>query len=179
MRTAAEAQPHADARALLEEGVRRFEEGDALGAHALFAQAHRRAHGDPRVMSWYGLTLVLVERNSNLGVTLGDQAARLAGLEPELVLNQARAHLALGQRERVLRTLQRGLEAAPGHPALQAALQALGRRRRPVIPFLPRGSALNVWLGRLRHRIVGAASSGPVTPMALGRLPGGEGRSHG
>lgn len=168
-----------DAHARLEEGIRRFEAEDALGAHALFSQAHRRAAGDPRVQSWYGLTLVLVERNSNLGVTLGDQALRLAGPLPELVLNQARAHLALGQRDRVLRALQRGLEATPGHPALQAALQAMGRRRRPVLPFLARGNALNVWLGKLRHRLVGAAFTGPVTPLALGRLAPPEGRRHG
>jgi len=168
-----------DASARLEEGIQRFEAEDALGAHALFAQAHRRAAADPRVQSWYGLTLVLVERNSNLGVTLGDQALRLAGPLPELVLNQARAHLALGQRDRVLRALQRGLEAAPGHPALQAALEAMGRRRRPVLPFLPRGSALNVILGKLRHRMAGTAATGPVTPLALGRLPPDGGKIHG
>jgi len=168
-----------DARVALEEGIRRFEAEDALGAHALFAQAHRRAAAEPRVQSWYGLTLVLVERNSNLGVALCDQALRLAGPVPELVLNQARTHLALGQRDRVLRALQRGLEATPGDPALEAALQAMGRRRRPVLPFLSRGNPLNVWLGRLRHRWQRAAPPPPATPLMLGRLPPGGGRRDG
>jgi hypothetical protein len=127
--------------------------------------------GDPRVLSWYGLTLVLVERNSNLGVALCDQALRLAGPEPELVLNQARAQLALGLRERAVRALRNGLAAHPDDPSLLAAAEALGRRARPVLPFLGRANPLNRALGRLRHRWGRAASAGPVTPATLGRLP--------
>jgi len=52
-----------EAAAALEEGMRRFREGDPEGAHEKFGQAHRRAPSDPRIQSWYGLTLVLVEKN--------------------------------------------------------------------------------------------------------------------
>ena len=171
MSTAEATTREQQARAALSEGVRLFEAEDALGSHACFAQAHRRMPGDPRVLSWYGLTLVLVERNSNLGVALCDQALRLAGPDPELVLNQARAQLALGLRERAVRALRTGLAAHPDDPSLLAAAEALGRRARPVIPFLGRANPLNQALGRLRHRWIRAASAGPVTPATLGRLP--------
>jgi len=158
-----------DSQAALEEGIRRFEGGDAVAAHALLAAAYRRAARDPRVLSWYGLTLVLVERNSNLGMTLCDQALRLSGPEPELILNLARAHLALHQPDRVKRALLRGIETSPDHPALNAALDAFGGRRRPVFRSLPRAHPLNRILGELRHRWLGAVRR-EVTPLTLGRL---------
>jgi hypothetical protein len=115
------------------------------------------------------VTLVLVERNSNLGMLLADQAVRVAGALPELALNQARVAVALGQREHAVRALERGLEASPGHPALTSARVALGRRRRPVLPFLPRSSAPNRWLGKLRHRWFGLRGGPPIpSPATLG-----------
>jgi hypothetical protein len=160
-----------EALAALEQGVSRFAEDDLLGAHADFAQAYRRAAGEARVLSWYGLTLLLVERNSNLGMALCDQAIRLAGPTPELLLNQARAHLALGQRDRAVKVLQRGLAVEAGHPLLRAALEGLGRRHPPVLPLIGRNNPLNKLLGRLRHRWSGRPSPPPVTPMTLGRPP--------
>jgi hypothetical protein len=157
------------AQAAFEQGVAAFLCGDASGAHAAFVRAHRRDPRDPRYMSWYGLTLVLVERNSSLGVLLCDQALRGAGADPDLILNQARVHLALNQRERTVRALQRGLDAHPDHRGLQWARECLGWRRRPVLPFLSRNSTLNRWLGQLRHRFGRrpVASRGS-TPMTLG-----------
>jgi hypothetical protein len=162
-----------EAVAALEEGIRRFRRGDVEGAHQAFAGAHRRASGDPRVVSWYGVTLVLVEKNSNLGMLFADQAVRVVGPLPELALNQARVAVALGQREHAVRALERGLEAAPGHPGLTAARVALGRRRRPVLPFLPRSNVLNRWLGRLRHRWFGLRGDASIpSPATLGELGG-------
>ena len=155
-----------------EDGLARFRAGDAVGAHGLFERAHRRAPADPRVMSWYGVTLVLVERNSNLGVLYCDQALRLAGPEPELLLNQARAHLALGQRERAVKAIQRGLAAAPHDVRLKAAQDSMGWRRRPVFPCFGRSNPLNRWLGRLRHRWSRRLHPVPEpTPMTLGLAP--------
>ncbi|MGB8930283.1 MAG: tetratricopeptide repeat protein [Anaeromyxobacteraceae bacterium] len=161
--------PEGSAEAAFAQGMAAFYRGDAVSAHAAFERAHRRDPRDPRYMSWYGLTLVVVARNSNLGVVLCDQALRGAGSSPELVLNQARVHLALNQRERTVRALQRGLELWPQHPGLQRARDALGWRRTPVLPFLPRDNPLNLWLGRFRSRLTrrrGSASN--CTPLNLG-----------
>jgi tetratricopeptide (TPR) repeat protein len=139
-------------RGPLEEGLAAWAARDVGGAHAAFERAHRRDPREPRAMSWYGVTLVLVERNSNLGVLLCDQAVRLVGPNAELLLNQARVHLALNQRDRAVRPILRGLELDPGNVKLQCARDALGTRRPPVLPFLSRNSPLNRLLGRLRHR---------------------------
>jgi hypothetical protein len=138
--------------AAFEEGMAAFQARDAAGAHGAFERAHRRDPRDPRYMSWYGVTLVLVEKNSSLGVSLCDQAVRSAGPDPDLLLNQARVHLALNQRERAVRALLRGLELFPHDPRLLLARDAIGIRRTPVIPFLARKNPLNRFLGRIRHR---------------------------
>lgn len=166
------ARAAAEARSLFADGMAAYRAGDGETAHGLFERAHRRLVSDPHIMSWYGLTLVLVEHNSSLGVLYCDQALRVAGPDPELHLNQARAHLALGQRDRAVKAIIRGLLAAPGHPALVAAQQAMGWRRKPVVPFLDRSNPLNRWLGRLRHkwsRVIHPVQQ--ATPMTLGLLP--------
>jgi tetratricopeptide (TPR) repeat protein len=161
----------ASAGETFERGLAAFRRGDLSAAHADFERVHRREPRDPRYMSWYGLTLVLVEKNSNLGVLLCDQALR-AGQGPDLFLNQARVHFALNQRERTVRALQRGLELHPEDPGLLQARDALGWRRRPVLPFLSRRAPLNRLLGRLRYRFSGSdpgAGAGP-TPATLGTI---------
>jgi Flp pilus assembly protein TadD len=165
--------PSSDAEALTayEEGRRAFQARELEVAHAAFARAYRRDGRDPRFMSWHGVMLVLVERNSNLGVQLCDQALRAGGPEPELLLNLARVHLALGQRERVAQVVARGLERWPDDPGLLAAHGALGSRRRPVLPFLSREHPWNRALGRLRHRLVGSGPSYELSPIALGTPP--------
>ncbi len=157
------------AQRAFEEGRAAFAAGDASAAHHAFERAHRGDPRDPRAMSWYGLTLVLVERNTNLGITLCDQALRAAGPEPELLLNQARVHLALGQRERTVRAILRGLELWPDDPRFAAARDAAGIRRPPVLGFLSRANPLNRVLGRLRHRWQRrGAPAYEVSPISLG-----------
>jgi tetratricopeptide (TPR) repeat protein len=172
--TGSEGTGDAVARAAWDEGLAAFAARDLPGAHAAFERAHRRDPRDPAYMSWYGLTLVLVERNSNLGVSLVDQALRVAGPGPELLLNSARVHLALKQRERAVRAIARGLEYFPDDPRLLAARDAMGSRSPPVLPFLSRNNPLNRLLGRLRHRWNQRHSPAyELSPVALGVLPPG------
>jgi Flp pilus assembly protein TadD len=158
-----------DAPAPLDEGRAAFAARDLVAAHAAFERAHRREPREPRAMSWYGVTLVIVERNSSLGVLLCDQAIRTAGPDPELLLNVARVHLALNQRERAVRPILRGLELFPDDARLRAARDAIGTRRAPPIPFLSRDNPLNRALGRLRHRWTHRrAPVYELSPVALG-----------
>jgi hypothetical protein len=161
----------AEVQAALAEGLAAFQARDLPTAHRAFERAHRRDPRQLRAMSWYGVTLVLVERNSSLGVSLCDQALR-PGPDPELILNLARAYLALSQRERAVRAVVRGLQATPGHEGLLAAQAALGERHRPVLPFLARDNPINRLLGRLRHRWTRRRSPAyELTPLALGSPP--------
>lgn len=157
----------------LEEGLARYLARDLPGAHVAFGRAHRGASKDPRAMSWYGLTLVVVERNLSLGALYCDEALRAAGPQPELLLNLARVQLFLGHRERAVRAIAKGLELSPRDPGLRAAQGAMGWRRRPVLPFLSRDNPLNVWMGKLRHRWQGLPPPQPPVSAATLGLPSG------
>jgi tetratricopeptide (TPR) repeat protein len=163
-RPSAAAVPGLDAELerLLGEGVALHGQGQLEDAHGKFAQAHRRRVADPRCLAWYGLTLIQVERNNNLGVRYCEEAVRGVGADDAICwLNLARAFLALGYRDRAIRTLQRGLELAPDQPELRDEIDRLGIRRQPVIGFLHRSNPVNRMLGRLRHRILGAPGRSP------------------
>jgi tetratricopeptide (TPR) repeat protein len=156
----------------LEEGLAAFAARQLEAAHHAFERAHRLAPRDAGAMSWYGVTLVLVEKNINLGMSLCDQAVRHRP-DPEHLLNQARVHLALRQRERAVRSVERGLELWPEHPALLAARLQLGTRRPAVLPFIARANPVNRFLGRLRHRWQRRhAPVGELSPVALGTTGG-------
>jgi tetratricopeptide (TPR) repeat protein len=178
---ATEAAPESGAHAPRDEGLAAFAARDLAAAHAAFERAHRRDPRDPVTTSWYALTLVLVERNSNLAVQLAEQALRAAGPEPEILLNSARIHLALNQRDRAARAVSRGLALFPDDPRLLAARDAMGTRRTPVIPFLSRSNPLNRLLGKLRHRWNRRhAPAYELSPVGLGvpvRAPGAEGEA--
>jgi Flp pilus assembly protein TadD len=156
----------AEAATALELGLRRFRSDDPEGAHEAFAQAYRRAASDPRIQSWYGLTLVLVEKNSNLGVVLVDGASGRP--DPELLINQSRVAMALGQRVRAVRALERGLALHPGNADLNAARLALGTRQRPVVAFLSRRNWLNRLLGRIHHGWTARRSASGKAPPTDG-----------
>ncbi len=142
--------------ALLREGAAAHEQGRLEEAHGLFRRAHARRSSDFRCQAWYGLTLILVEKNSNLGVRLCEEGTRGAGAEAPLSwLNLARAFLALGYRERAVRALQKGLSLDSAHPGLLDEIEKLGVRRRPVLGFLSRSNPVNRLLGRLRSRLSG------------------------
>jgi hypothetical protein len=163
-----------EAAAALEEGREHVRQGRMVEAHAAFRRAYRRAPSDPLVYSWFGVTLVLVEKNSTLGTDLTDRAVRVAGPTPELALNQARVAVALRQRERAIRALERGLARDPTDARLLAERDSLGRRRRPVLPFLHRSSPLNRWLGALRHRWSTPRDGDDREPAVPPRPPGPE-----
>jgi tetratricopeptide (TPR) repeat protein len=145
---------------LLAEGADLYAKGQLEEAHGKLSQAHRRRAADPRCLAWYGLTLIVVERNSNLGVRYCEEAVRGAGADdPVCWLNLARAFLALGYRERAIHTLERGLEIVPGQPALREEIDKLGVRWQPVLGFLDRSNPVNRMLGRLRHRMLRGSST--------------------
>lgn len=144
--------------ALLEKGEKLHGQGLLEDAHGAFGKAHRRRPSDARCQSWYGLTLILVEKNSNLGVRYCEEAVfRGAGADdPVCWVNLGRAFAALGYRDRAVRAFQKGLALSPEHAGLRAEMDQLGIRREPVLRFLDRGNPINRVLGRLRHRLLGA-----------------------
>jgi len=78
------------------------------------------------------------------------EAVSLEGYNPDLRCNLGRVLMRAGRRKEAHQSFQRGLNLQADHPGLVRAVRRLGVRQRPVLPFLARGNALNVFLGKIR-----------------------------
>lgn len=83
------------------------------------------------------------------GVDLCREAVTAESYNADLYLNLGRVLLGAGRRREGFEILQRGLRLEPEHHGLRRVLQHMGRRKRPVLPFLSRSNPLNVLLGRM------------------------------
>jgi tetratricopeptide (TPR) repeat protein len=120
-----------------------------------FRSAHQIDRANPRYRSFYGLGLALVERRFEKALELCRSAAKEEFFNPELYHNLARVHMAFGFKSEAIRYLRRGLMIDPANRGLATDLERLGRRRMPVLQFLPRNHPVNRWLGRMRTRFGG------------------------
>jgi tetratricopeptide (TPR) repeat protein len=122
-------------------------------AHAAFEKAYRRNINDVRVLSNYGLTLVLVEGDRQRGIRFCEEAVRRGPITTEMLVNLAKALVVTRNKEQAVRALRRAQELAPDDPRVGQEFLALGLRRPPPIPWLPRTFFLNRWIGKLTWRL--------------------------
>ena len=122
---------------------------DVKAAHEIFSRAWRRNLNDPRVLSNFGLTLVLVEGDRQRGIRFCEEALRRGLRTTEALVNLAKALVVTRNKEQAVRALRKAMELAPEDPRVGQEFVALGLRRRPAIPFLPRSFFLNRWIGML------------------------------
>jgi tetratricopeptide (TPR) repeat protein len=140
--------PRGELDRILDEG-RAMLDLDPRAAHDVFEKAWRRNLNDPRVLSNYGLTLVLVEGDRQRGIRFCEEALRRGLQTTETLVNLARALVVTRNKEQAVRALRRAMELAPDDPRVTAEFVALGLRRPPPIPWLPRSFFLNKWIGKL------------------------------
>ncbi len=145
-----------------------FRRGLALleGGHGTdsFEHLSRAYLADPqsaRFRSSYALALALVRGQFLGAVELARSAVRQEFYNPDLYLNLARIYLAFDCKAEAVRYLRRGLMVDPENERLRRKLAELGERRKPALPFLPRGHIVNRLLGRIQAR-VGAPISAAV-----------------
>ena len=139
--------PKGEVDRIVDEG-RALLESDPRSAHDIFHKAWRRNLNDPRVLSNYGLTLVLVEGDRQRGIRFCEEALRRGHSTTEALVNLARALVVTRNKEQAVRALKKALELAPDDPRVTAEFVALGLRRPPAIPWLPRAFFLNKWIGK-------------------------------
>ncbi len=141
------------------EAFREFKQGldrlrDADGQRALehMQRAVELEQHNPFYVSYLGLALARSQRKWGEAEELCDSALKMKRDQPQLYLNLAEVYVAAGRREDAAETLLRGLKYAQRDIRLKLMLSKLIVRRRPVLPFLGRGSFLNRQLGKWRHR---------------------------
>jgi tetratricopeptide (TPR) repeat protein len=105
---------------------------------------------ESRYLSYYGLCLSLSRADRHKGLDYCRAASRKEPFNADIWWNLGRVALAAGKRREAYRSLQKGLATASGHDGIVRDLKRMGVRRPPVLSFIARDNALNIWLGRLR-----------------------------
>jgi len=113
--------------------------------------AERRGNLPGMFYSYLGLAMARCEGRRREGLELCRHAVREQPGEPDNHLNLAYVYLTLGRRESALLAMEAGLARNPDHQRLRVLHSKLGVRDQSPLPFLPRGHAINVSLGRVRH----------------------------
>ena len=134
---------------------RMVDEGHALGA---LAEMERQYDGAPKAPLGRGLYALLhAEERGMIGqaLTLIHEAIDEAPDKLDLHLFHARIHLKAGEKKAAIEAYRWGLEHLPDEPALLAALDKMGVRRRPVFASLPRSHPVNIFFGKVRARLMG------------------------
>lgn len=133
-------------------------------ALCLITEALESYPDDPFLLSYHGMLLSHTEKQHEAGIKLCLGAIeRLKknlpfGEEffyPLFYLNLGRAYLAAGMKKEAYEAFSAGLTYDRHNHDLRWELKKMGSRKKPVIPFLPRGSFINKYLGMLRKKIKG------------------------
>lgn len=103
------------------------------------------------VFSYYGLCIAALRKQYSDGIKYCQLSLKVQSSNPEHYENQARIHLLARSRGRAVDALFDGLSYDPDNKAINRILDGIGRRREPVISFLPRDNVLNVYFGKKRH----------------------------
>jgi len=107
---------------------------DPRAAHDIFEKAWRRNLNDPRVLSNYGLTLVLVEGDRQRGIRFCRGSLRRGMQTTETLVNLARALVVTRNKEQAVRALRKAMELSPDDPRVVTEFAVLGLRRRRRFP---------------------------------------------
>lgn len=106
------------------------------------------------LFSYLGYGMARYQNQHDQGLQLCELGVRVELYQPESYVLLARTHLLVGDRRAAWDAIERGLLVDATHPTLLQLKDELGRRRRPVFPFLPRRHPLNRRLGKLRHSLL-------------------------
>jgi len=103
------------------------------------------------VLSYYGLCIAALRKQYSEGIRYCQLSLTVQSSNPEHYENKAKIHILARARGRAVDSLFEGLSHDPDNEPINKILDGIGRRREPVISFLPRDHVLNVYFGRKRH----------------------------
>ena len=115
-----------------------------------------QSDGPPALFYAYlGYGIARYQGDRELGLELCRRAVEMEHYLPECYAFLARTHLLMEDRRSAFQVVELGLEIDAANDDLLRIHAELGRRRPPVLRFLPRRHFANRWLGRIRHRLLG------------------------
>jgi len=116
-------------------------------------EALRIAPNNPTYLSRFGLCMAIAHADFDAAIKLCERAIKIDPSDPVSHVNLGKVHKMQGDNSAAYSEFIRAWKSDNSHPSPAAELQRMGIRRRPVVPFLPRGHWINVKLGQLRAKL--------------------------
>jgi len=130
-----------------------IKKGDYAKATMLLNEAIKIAPSNPVYLSHLGLCIGM-QGNMIAAENMCRKAIKLSSTEPILYVNLGRVLLSQGRRKEAREAFMLAYRLDNTNAPAALELSRMGIRRRPVIPWLDRSNPINVFLGKLRHRII-------------------------
>ena len=117
---------------------------------------------DPFFCSHLGFLISSVEKNHREGVRICEEAITLLrkGMPDDLeffyplfYLNLGKSNLNAGWKKAALTAFREGLKYNPRNPDLLSEIKRFGTRKEPVFSSLDRAHPINIFFGKVRHRL--------------------------
>lgn len=138
-------------RALIAEGVGLARQGEYGKALKVFDK-DPCCTLDSVALSYYALCLAMEEGRRQKAISLCVLAAEKESTTAEIYLNLGRILLLNGRKTQAIKAFRKGLKLDDANDDILVELKKIGIRKKPVLTFLPRASALNRLIGILIHR---------------------------
>jgi tetratricopeptide (TPR) repeat protein len=115
---------------------------------------------NPFLLSYHGWMVAAVCRDYDRGAEIckdaldlfrADEPTGFESFSPFFHLNLGRAYRAAGDKRNAVQAWMEGLDADPGNSDLLAEITGIGKRRKPMIPFLKRSHPVNKFAGKMLH----------------------------
>lgn len=109
-------------------------------------------YSDPIYLSYYGIALVMTDKNVKLGEKLCKVAVRNAPEAPEVFMNLGTVYERSNKKRRAINIFRSGYRRHKKHPDLLKSLQRLSPRQKSIVPFLDRDHIINKFTGIIFRR---------------------------
>ena len=135
---------------LTEKGISSLRENNSLAALTNFEKAYNLKK-TPLIQSYMGLCIALERGKITEAIALCNEALAKENDNPVHYLNLGRVYIKAGRKDEAIDICRKGLSFGD-NAEIRKMLDVLGIRRKPVLPFLPRGHFLNKYIGLLLYK---------------------------
>lgn len=136
-----------EAEELYDKGQKAFKDGKTLEALALCEKAFNIEPENPKYQSFLGLCIASERGKIKEAISLCERALQVESQKAENYLNLGKVYLRTGLKLKAVETFRKGLKIDNKNPEIIAEIQALGLRKKPIIPSRSRDYFLNKCLG--------------------------------
>jgi Flp pilus assembly protein TadD len=136
------------------QGIELLRKGQPARAAECFRHAAELKQHNPYYLSFLGVSMARTQGQWAAAVELCKTAINLKRTDAQLYLNLAEAYVSAGRRDIAIETLDAASRYCATDKRIGRMRGRLGKRRSPVLSFLPRDNFVNRGLGKLRHRVL-------------------------